>query len=149
MIFVQIAAYRDPELLPTIRDCIAKADFPAISNWHFPVSGSSGDPNLPYLINANDDDSLVVDQAYGDVTNIQGIPGQGSATPSLKLFSAHIIVAVAGSGGSGMVLDPSYGIEYATAQDLPFVLAGDLIGPDEYHVAMRGETRFEVLAAPS
>ncbi len=28
MIFVQIAAYRDPELLPTIRDCIAKADFP-------------------------------------------------------------------------------------------------------------------------
>jgi len=28
MIFVQIAAYRDPELLPTIRDCLAKADFP-------------------------------------------------------------------------------------------------------------------------
>jgi len=28
MIFVQIAAYRAPELLPTIRDCLAKADFP-------------------------------------------------------------------------------------------------------------------------
>jgi hypothetical protein len=27
-IFVQIAAYRDPELLPTIRDCIKKAKFP-------------------------------------------------------------------------------------------------------------------------
>ena len=27
-IFVQIAAYRDPELLPTIRDCIAKAKHP-------------------------------------------------------------------------------------------------------------------------
>lgn len=27
-IFVQIASYRDPELLPTIRDCIAKARFP-------------------------------------------------------------------------------------------------------------------------
>jgi hypothetical protein len=25
MIFVQIAAYRDPELLPTILDCLAKA----------------------------------------------------------------------------------------------------------------------------
>ena len=25
MIFVQIAAYRDPELLPTIIDCVAKA----------------------------------------------------------------------------------------------------------------------------
>lgn len=28
MIFVQIASYRDPELLPTIRDCIAKAKYP-------------------------------------------------------------------------------------------------------------------------
>jgi hypothetical protein len=27
-IFVQIAAYRDPELLPTLRDCIAQADAP-------------------------------------------------------------------------------------------------------------------------
>lgn len=27
-IFVQIASYRDPELLPTIRDCITKAKFP-------------------------------------------------------------------------------------------------------------------------
>lgn len=28
MIFIQIAAYRDPELLPTLRDCLAKAAFP-------------------------------------------------------------------------------------------------------------------------
>ena len=28
MIFVQIAAYRDPEVLPTIVDCLAKAEFP-------------------------------------------------------------------------------------------------------------------------
>ena len=27
-IFVQIASYRDPELVPTIRDCIAKAKHP-------------------------------------------------------------------------------------------------------------------------
>jgi hypothetical protein len=27
-IFVSIAAYRDPELLPTIRDCIAQSDNP-------------------------------------------------------------------------------------------------------------------------
>jgi hypothetical protein len=27
-IFIQIASYRDPELLPTIRDCISKAKFP-------------------------------------------------------------------------------------------------------------------------
>ncbi|MCB1076737.1 MAG: hypothetical protein KDM64_02815 [Verrucomicrobiae bacterium] len=28
MIFIQIAAYRDPELVPTIRDCLAKAAYP-------------------------------------------------------------------------------------------------------------------------
>ena len=27
-IFVQIASYRDPELIPTIKDCISKAEFP-------------------------------------------------------------------------------------------------------------------------
>ena len=27
-IFVQIASYRDPELIPTIKDCIAKAKYP-------------------------------------------------------------------------------------------------------------------------
>ena len=27
-IFIQIASYRDPELLPTIRDCISKAKQP-------------------------------------------------------------------------------------------------------------------------
>ena len=27
-IFVQIASYRDPELIPTIKDCIAKAKHP-------------------------------------------------------------------------------------------------------------------------
>jgi hypothetical protein len=27
-IFVQIASYRDPELIPTIYDCIENADFP-------------------------------------------------------------------------------------------------------------------------
>ncbi len=29
-IFIQIAAYRDPELVPTLRDCIAKADHPEL-----------------------------------------------------------------------------------------------------------------------
>jgi hypothetical protein len=27
-IFVQIASYRDPELLPTIKECISKAKYP-------------------------------------------------------------------------------------------------------------------------
>jgi len=121
----------------------------AISNWHFPASGSSDDPELPYLINANANASLVIDNTYGDVTNLEGIAGQGSTSPSLKLFPAHVTVAVASTGGSGMILDPSYGRKYVTAQNLPFVLAGDVVGPDQYHVAMRGETRFEVVATPT
>lgn len=48
-----------------------------------------------------------------------------------------------------MILDPSYGRKYVTAQNLPFVLADDVGGPDQYHVAMRGETRFEVVATPT
>ena len=28
-IFISIAAYRDPELLPTLRDCVEKARYPA------------------------------------------------------------------------------------------------------------------------
>lgn len=35
-IFVQIASYRDPELLPTLRDCIAKAAHP--ENLHFAIA---------------------------------------------------------------------------------------------------------------
>ena len=27
-IFIQIASYRDPQLLPTIKDCISKAKYP-------------------------------------------------------------------------------------------------------------------------
>lgn len=40
MIFVQIAAYRDPELLPTIQDCLAKADFP--DNLRFGICWQTG-----------------------------------------------------------------------------------------------------------
>ena len=32
-IFVQIAAYRDPELLPTIRDCLQKAKYPKLLSF--------------------------------------------------------------------------------------------------------------------
>lgn len=40
-IFVQIASYRDPELLPTIRDCIAKAKYP--ENLRFGIAWQHGD----------------------------------------------------------------------------------------------------------
>jgi hypothetical protein len=39
-IFVQIASYRDPELLPTIRDCISKAKNP--ENLHFCIAWQHG-----------------------------------------------------------------------------------------------------------
>ena len=34
-IFIQIAAYRDPELIPTLKDCLAMADRP--DNLHFGI----------------------------------------------------------------------------------------------------------------
>ena len=39
-IFIQIAAYRDPQLVPTIKDCIANADQP--ENLHFCVAWQHG-----------------------------------------------------------------------------------------------------------
>jgi hypothetical protein len=52
MIFVQIAAYRDPELLPTIRDCLAKAEFPDDLRfgicWQTDVSDSALSPFLDH-----------------------------------------------------------------------------------------------------
>jgi hypothetical protein len=40
-IFIQIASYRDPELLPTIRDCIARAKYP--ENLRFGIAWQHGE----------------------------------------------------------------------------------------------------------
>lgn len=50
MIFVQIAAYRDPELVPTIRDCLAKAAYPDDLRFGICWQTDDADRSLaPYL----------------------------------------------------------------------------------------------------
>lgn len=49
MIFVQIAAYRDPELLPTIIDCIAKAKYPKNLNFGICWQTDSSDRSIEPL----------------------------------------------------------------------------------------------------
>jgi hypothetical protein len=52
MIFIQIAAYRDPELIPTIRDCIAKATYPDDLRFGICWQTDANDSTLePYLSN--------------------------------------------------------------------------------------------------
>ncbi|WP_431923508.1 GlcNAc-transferase family protein [Micromonospora wenchangensis] len=56
-IFVSVAAYRDPELVPTVLDCLAKADRPdelrIVVNWQHrgdeDVSALHGDPRVTVL----------------------------------------------------------------------------------------------------
>ncbi|MCB1842553.1 MAG: hypothetical protein KDI09_06285 [Halioglobus sp.] len=42
-IFVQVAAYRDPELVPTLRDCLAQADHPALLTFGICWQHAEGD----------------------------------------------------------------------------------------------------------
>lgn len=62
-IFIQIASYRDPELLPTIKDCISKAAYPERLTfgicWQRDETESLGD-----LI--NDDRIRVIDKHYSE-----------------------------------------------------------------------------------
>ena len=47
-IFISIAAYRDPQLVPTIRDCIAKARNPVRLRFGICRQHGPDDPQLPY-----------------------------------------------------------------------------------------------------
>ena len=48
LIFVSIAAYRDPQLLPTVRDCIRKAGNPAQFRFGICWQRDTEDPSLPF-----------------------------------------------------------------------------------------------------
>jgi Glycosyltransferase (GlcNAc) len=48
-IFVSIAAYRDPELVPTVRDCLATAAHPDQLRFGICWQHGSEDPPLPFV----------------------------------------------------------------------------------------------------
>jgi hypothetical protein len=79
--------------------------------------------------------------AYGDLTNVDGLPGQHTARPSEKVFDSHFVVKVgAAAGGQGPSFDPSYGVTYVNAADFEVkAVAGYLLRftgepVGEYHV---------------
>jgi hypothetical protein len=49
LIFVSIAAYRDPQLVPTIRDCLRKAKYPERLRFGICLQGAGEDAPLPFL----------------------------------------------------------------------------------------------------
>ena len=62
-IFVQIAAYRDPELVPTLRDCIARADRPDLLSFGIAWQRSDEDSLAEF---ADDPRLRVLDIDYRD-----------------------------------------------------------------------------------
>jgi len=56
-IFISIAAYRDPELLPTILDCVAKADHP--EDLRFGICQQHGSDELPLVLPARINAKLI------------------------------------------------------------------------------------------
>ncbi len=52
---------------------------------------------------------------YGDLTSNSGIPGQGGATPSQKIFTNHLFLY---NNNNAIYYDPSYGVTYVDSTDL-------------------------------
>lgn len=69
-IFVQIASYRDPELLPTIRDCLANAKRP--QNLHFCIAWQHDDNDLWDNLDEfkNDSRFRILDINYKDAKGV-------------------------------------------------------------------------------
>lgn len=65
-IFVQIASYRDPELLPTLKDCIANAKYP--ENLVFSISWQHSDDDKWDVLDEfkNDERFKIIDIDYRD-----------------------------------------------------------------------------------
>jgi hypothetical protein len=120
----------------------ANEDLMVVKNWNWPQNPTQS--TLPYgWILALEGEPgiggtaigmvpLTPAQLYGDLTSLQGAPGQGennppaggvpSGTPSEKVFGAHFIVKIldpilAPPSQAGPYFDPSYGFWYADAAD--------------------------------
>ncbi len=63
LIFVSIAAYRDPQLVPTIQDCLRKAGNPARLRFGICWQHGPDETSPPY---ENDDRFRILDVAWGD-----------------------------------------------------------------------------------
>ncbi len=83
-----------------------------VKNWTFAAARYAA-PAYKWKLDVNPSDPMVPDppgSVYGDLTNVNGLPGQNSPKPSEKIFALHFIVNAAGS-----YYDPSYGVTYTGA----------------------------------
>ncbi len=72
---------------------------------------------------------------YGDVTNLPGVAGQNSSTPSEKAFFDHAIVQF-----SGTYYDPSYGLLYSGEADFQTKAVAAFVNPTGLSKKVRGPT---------
>ncbi len=83
-----------------------------VKNWTFAAARYAA-PDFKWELDVNTPDPMVPDlpgSVYGDLTNVNGLPGQNSPKPSEKIFAFHFIV-----NASGGYYDPSYGVTYTGA----------------------------------
>jgi hypothetical protein len=118
----QVQGIDDPDEYVTFTSSTPGEGF-AIKNWSFNASGTSGDPEYPYLnicpLGYADLDEAVAavygassyNWAYAEVTDASGIPGQGTENPA-SLFGNHQVVI------GGIYYDPSYGLLHNSLDDV-------------------------------
>lgn len=89
-----------------------------VKNWAFSSTQTfaGATPTHPWKMLLSEGGNGMVpplaNDIYGDLTNLLGLPGQNTPTPSEKVFGSHFIVLQ----GSNFY-DPSYGVTYADASD--------------------------------
>jgi hypothetical protein len=89
----------------------------AVKDWTFHGAGTSGNPAYPYLniLPIGNPDAYIGQNsynfAYAEVTDDNGIAGQGNPNPA-SLFNNHQVMV------SGEYYDPSYGIKRASLADI-------------------------------
>jgi hypothetical protein len=96
-----------------------------VKNWNYGDPSYPDDPTFKWKLVFNqaaidNDDYMVPKQPgnlYGDLMSFPTLPGQNTAPPSEKAFSAHYIVKVTLAGISPSYYDPSYGVTYNDADD--------------------------------
>lgn len=87
---------------------------------------------------------------FGDLTNEEGLPGQGATTPVEKVFDFHFIVQIPSASGK-QYFDPSYGVIYGSETDFEAqALAGYAQqtpaerGTSKYHFAVSGSVPLNI-----
>lgn len=133
----------------------------AVKNWTFAATGTSGNPNYPYLnicplgngsINANFDavrGASSYNWAYAEVTDGNGIEGQGTQNPA-SLFGNHQVMI------SGQFYDPSYGQLHGTLADIDnnavdgyFILSVENLDEATYGLDLNSDGDQTDLAVPT